>query len=94
MITSALDILYISLAVGFIVLVIFLSITLLYTIFILRDVSSVTDDVKEITGRVNEVVITPLNGFHFLIEQMRPYLENAFHMIAEKAMSKKGKKSK
>ncbi len=91
MVTSTLDILYLSLAVGFIVLVIFLSITLLYTIFILRDVSSVTQDVKEVTEKVNQVIVSPLNAFHFLVEQLKPYLENAFHAIQQRR-AKKGKK--
>lgn len=77
MITTSLDVLYISLAVGFIVLVIFLAITLLYTIFILRDVSGVTNDVKEVTERVNQVVVSPLRLAQTIIEHVKPYIEAA-----------------
>lgn len=89
MVTTTLDILYLSLAAGFIVLVIFMSITLLYTIFILRDVSSVTQDVKEVTERVNQVVISPLRAVNFIIEQVKPHIQAVLTKASQRAEKKR-----
>jgi hypothetical protein len=92
MVTTTLDILYLSLATGFVVLVIFLSITLLYTIFILRDVSSVTQDVKEVTERVNQVVISPLKAVNFIIEQIKPHVQAVLTRASQRSSGKKSKR--
>jgi len=82
------DILNISLAVGFLVLVIFLSILCFYLILIVRDVSKVVDDVEDVTGRVRRVVVQPLKALDFFIEKAQPFIET---MLDLKANSKKKK---
>lgn len=75
MITTSLDVLYISLALGFIVLVIFLSISLFYLIFILRDVSKITDKAKDTTDVLSEYVLSPVRFFYGLYEKLEPLIE-------------------
>ncbi len=75
MITTSLDILYISLAIGFILLVIFTCIALFYLILVLRDVSKVVSDVEELVGRVHKTIIQPLRAVDYLIERATPYIE-------------------
>ena len=75
MVTSTLDILYLSLSVGFLVLVVFLCITLTYATFVLRDVSQITAEVKDLVQRVNQVIISPLKAFTFIMENIKPYVE-------------------
>ncbi len=85
------DILNIALAVGFIVLVIFVSILCFYAIMILRDVSKVVDDVEEVTTRVRKIVVEPLRAFDFAISKMKPYIELAIEKRVKEAKKKRKK---
>ncbi len=89
MITSALDVLYISLAVGFIVFIIFLCMTLFYVISILRDVSRVTNRVEELIKRVHKTIIQPLRAVDYIIEKISPYVET---LVKNKIKERKKKK--
>ena len=51
------DILNMSLAIGFIILVIFLSILIFYAIMILRDTAKVVDDVSEVVSKVHKTIV-------------------------------------
>lgn len=78
-----------SLAIGFIVLVIFLSILIFYGILVLRDIARTTDKVEEVVDRVHKTITEPLRALDYLIEKAKPYLE----LLIEKWMGrKKGKK--
>ncbi|MFA4890850.1 MAG: hypothetical protein WC604_00635 [Candidatus Gracilibacteria bacterium] len=77
--TSA-DIMKMSFAIGFIILVVFLSMTLLYAIFILRDVSKILDDVKEVTEKVRVSVISPLKAMNVVIEKITPFVNRILDM--------------
>lgn len=57
---ESLEILYLTLAVSVAVLTIFISITLIYLMFILRDVNKVSDQVKETVDKVNLYIAKPL----------------------------------
>ncbi len=81
------DILNMSLAIGFIVLVIFLCILIFYAILILRDTSRVMDDVEEIVTRVRTTIVQPLKAVDFIIEKAKPYIES----ILERKMKSKKK---
>lgn len=83
--TSA-DVLNMSLAIGFIVLVIFLSIFIFYAILVLRDVSKVTDEVREVVGRVHSTIMEPLRAIDYIVEKAKPYVEMA---IEKRAKGKK-----
>lgn len=86
MFATSSDVLNISLAGGFVLLVVFLCVALFYLILILRDTSKMMDDAKNVVDRVHNAIIEPLRLVDFLIEKARPYLEAAL----EKRM--KGKK--
>jgi ABC-type transport system involved in cytochrome bd biosynthesis fused ATPase/permease subunit len=78
---TSLDFLYIALGGGFMILVIFLCVLILYVVLILRDVNKITENFKESSDRIREVVIEPMKalsemsvGFglvHDLIEKIR-----------------------
>lgn len=74
------DILNMSLAIGFLVLVIFLSLLCFYAILILRDISKVVDDVEEVTHKVKSTIVEPLRAVDFLMEKAKPYID----MVLEK----------
>ncbi|MBD3270271.1 hypothetical protein GF376_01985 [Candidatus Peregrinibacteria bacterium] len=78
---TSLDFLYIALGGGFLILVIFFSVLILQLILILRDFNKVTENAKEVSGRVKQIVFEPLeflseisSGWkmmHNLIEKIR-----------------------
>lgn len=82
------DILNMSLAIGFIVLVIFLCILIFYAILILRDVSKVVDDAAEVVSKVHKTIVQPLRAIDYIIERAQPYVEG----IIEKRNRAKKKK--
>ena len=83
--TSA-DIMKMSFAIGFAVLAVFLAMALLYLVFILRDVSKILDDVKDVTERVRVSIVSPLKAASFLIEKITPYVN---HVLTIKKAGKK-----
>lgn len=83
------DVLNMSLAIGFIVLVIFLVILIFYAILVLRDLTKVVDDVSEVVGRVHSTIIQPLKAVDYFIEKAKPYIEAA---VERRFKSKKTKK--
>ena len=80
------DILNMSLAIGFIILVIFFSILVFYGIMILRDVARTTDKVEELVDKVHKTIAMPLRAVDSIIEKITPYIE----LVIEKWL--KGKK--
>lgn len=66
--------LYWSLAVGFIVLVVFMCLALYYVIRILKDVSDTTSNVREAVDVVNENIITMAKKVTVTAEQVTEYL--------------------
>lgn len=85
------DILNMSLAIGFIILVIFLSLLIFYAILILRDVAKVMDDIEEIVTRVRTTIVQPLKAVDYIIEKAKPYIET---VLERKMKEKKTKKKK
>lgn len=75
MINSSLDVLYLALALCAIIFTIFISITLAYIIFILRDASKVIGDVEELVDKVNGILISPLKFISGLMSYIKPFLE-------------------
>lgn len=84
------DILNMALAIGFIVLVIFLSLLIFYAVVILRDIAKVMDDVEEIVTRVRNTIIQPLKAVDYLVEKAKPYIET----VIERRMKEKKKPKK
>lgn len=80
------DILNVSLAVGFAVLVVFLCIFLFYGILILRDASKVVDEIAEVVDRVHKTIVQPLRAIDYLVEKITPYVEA---LIEKKLRGKK-----
>ncbi len=82
---TSLDFLYIALGGGFVILVIFLCVLFLNLTLVLRDVSKMTANFKEVSERVREVVMEPMKalsemtaslGFiHQIVEKIRTRFE-------------------
>ena len=78
------DVLKMAGALGISLFVIFLSMTLLYVIFILRDISKILDDVKDVTARVKTSIVSPLKAANYLIERITPYVNQLLDMKKKK----------
>lgn len=90
MFATSQDVLNMSLAIGFIVLVIFLCILIFYAILILRDTNKIMEDVTEIVERVRKTIVEPLRAVDYLIEKAKPYIDSVLDKkAAEKRRSKK-----
>lgn len=83
---TSLDFLYVALGMGFIILVIFISVLLMHVVLLLRDVRKITDDVQNTTGRVKDLVFEPLKTlakmsagfslFNDIVEKLRAKFED------------------
>lgn len=82
------DILNMSLAIGFGILVVFLCIFLFYAISVLRDVSRVSGSVKSLVERIHKTITEPLRALDYIVEKVKPYIES----FIENRFSGKGKK--
>lgn len=67
--------LYIALGVGFLLLVIFTCVTLIYFMQILRDVNKITDSVRDTADRVNDYVLQPLALISQVFEHVKPMID-------------------
>lgn len=84
---NSLDFLYIALGGGFVLLVVFLCVMILNLTLVLRDVSKLMTNVREISDKIHDAVLEPMKtlsemtaGFGFLhqmIEKLRARFEAA-----------------
>lgn len=79
------DILYLTLSVCVAMLTIFLSITLVYLLFILRDITKISDQVKDIVQKVDTYVTKPILLTKSVIEFVAPFVRT----VEEKVSTKK-----
>ncbi len=81
---QSLDILYLTLSVCITLLTVFLSVTLVYLLFILRDVVKVTDQVKDLVDKVNTYVTKPILLTKSIIEFISPFIQGAQEKVGKK----------
>lgn len=81
---ESLDILYLTLSVCVTLLTVFLSITLVYLLFILRDVVKVTEQVKELVDKVNTYITKPILLTKSIIEFVTPFIQGAQERVSKK----------
>lgn len=67
--------LYIVLTIAIALLTIFLSVTLIYLILILRDVSKILEKVRDTVDRVNAFIIKPVSLAASIVDHIRPLIE-------------------
>ena len=81
---DSINILYLTLSLSVALLTIFLSITLIYLMFILRDVSKGIDEVKAIVDKVNNYIAKPILMTKTILEFVKPFIINAEEKITSK----------
>ncbi|MFA6520787.1 MAG: hypothetical protein WCT53_00145 [Candidatus Gracilibacteria bacterium] len=83
--------LYIVLTISVALLTIFLCVTLIYLILILRDSSKVLEKVRGTVDKVNDFVLKPVGIISSVMDHVRPLIENVLERRAASMMSKKKK---
>ncbi|MFA5792894.1 MAG: hypothetical protein WC897_03435 [Candidatus Gracilibacteria bacterium] len=78
------DILFLTLSVCASLTTIFLSITLVYLMFILRDVVKVTDQIKELVDNVNTYIAKPILLTKSIIEFVTPFIRGAEEKVSKR----------
>lgn len=78
------DTFYLVLSVSVVLLTIFLSIVLVYLMFILRDVNKVTQSAKETVEKVNHYVMQPIRFANQFATYLRPLWEKMEERLMER----------
>jgi len=81
---QSLDILYLTLSVCITMLTVFLSVTLIYLLFILRDVVKVTDQIKSVVEKVDTYITKPILMTKSIIEFIAPFISGAQERMSRK----------
>jgi hypothetical protein len=81
---EAIDILYLTLSVCAILTTIFLSVALIYLMFILRDVVKVTDQIKELVDKINTYIAKPILFTKSVIEFVTPFIRGAEEKVSRR----------
>lgn len=84
--------LYTILTVAIGLLTIFLCVTLIYTILILRDASKMTEKMRSTIDRINQFVIKPISLASAVVDHVRPLIEAALERRMEEPQKKKRKR--
>ncbi len=90
---EAVDLLYIIVAVAVALLAIFLSIVLVYAIFILRDINKATDALRDSAEKVHMAILKPLKMTGELIKYAKPVVEVVEERLRKEQEKPKPKKS-
>jgi hypothetical protein len=81
---ETIDILYLTFAGCAAILTIFISVTLLYLLSVLRDVVSIADKVKSIADKVDTYVTKPIMMTKSIIEFVTPFIQTAESKLGKK----------
>ena len=91
---TPLDLLYITIAIGIALLVIFLCITLVYSILILRDINMLVSSAKDTAEKVNTYVMKPVKAAKNLHKNIAPIIKIVEEKIAERLTANEEEKPK
>ena len=89
---TTLDILYFVLSIGIALFAIFGSVALFYLIFILRDLSKASHEVKDLAEKLNEFVYQPIKIALAIADKVKPIIESMHEKVEEEVKKKKKKK--
>ncbi len=84
---ETINILYLTLSVSVALITIFLSVTLIYLMFILRDVSKAIDSAKDGIEKINEYITRPILMTKSIIEFLTPFIIGAEEKFSGKKKS-------
>lgn len=80
---------YIILSIAIALLTVFLCVTFIYLILILRDTSKMLEKVRGTVEKVNSFILKPVGIATTIIEHVRPLIESALERRAEASEHRK-----
>lgn len=80
---DALSFLYIALGVGFLLLVIFSCVALIYLSQVLRDVAKITESARDTAERINDYVVQPFALVSNVVDHVKPMIEAVMNRSGE-----------
>lgn len=80
---------YIVLTIAIALLTVFLCVTLIYLILILRDTSKMLEKVRETVEKVNMFILKPVSLASTIVDHVRPLIEAALERRSEHGKRKK-----
>ncbi len=89
MFTDSQTTLYIVLTIAIGFLTIFLCVTLIYLILILRDASKVIEKIRDTVDKVNSFILKPVSLVSSIVDHIRPLLEAALERREQQARKKR-----
>lgn len=90
MFTDSQTTLYIVLTISIALLTVFICVTLIYLILILRDASKTIEQIRDTADKVNSFVIKPVSLISSVVDHIKPLLENALERRMEQNRKKRG----
>ncbi|MBT3865167.1 hypothetical protein HOE67_04930 [Candidatus Peregrinibacteria bacterium] len=87
MFATSTDVMHMAFALGFVVIAIFLSLALMYLVFVLRDVAKILGNVRDVVDGVKSSIASPLKAFMAMGDKLGPFLEE--HIKKAKKKMKK-----
>ena len=85
---QALDVLFLTLAVCAAVLTVFVSVTLVYLMFILRDVTQIADQARGVVDKVDRYITKPILLTKSLMDFVAPFIPVAQESVKKRSRSK------
>lgn len=85
---EALDILFLTLSVSVTLITVFLVITLIYLMFILRDVTKIADHAKEVVEKIDRYITKPILMTKSIIEFVAPFVATAEKKLSSRRKDK------
>ncbi|MEK9132651.1 MAG: hypothetical protein AAB606_03035 [Patescibacteria group bacterium] len=90
MFTDSQTTLYIVLTISIALLTVFICVTLIYLILILRDASKTIEQIRDTADKVNSFVLKPVSLISSVVDHIKPLLESALERRMEQSRRKKG----
>lgn len=88
------SVLYLVSAIAIGLLTIFLCVTLIYLILILRDASKVIEHVRGTVDKVNAFIIKPVSLAATIVDHVKPLIEGLFERMSGNGVPHRKKKNK
>ena len=76
--------LYVVLSIAIALLTVFLCVTLIYLILILRDASKMLEKIRDTVDKVNSFIVKPVSLAASIVDHVRPLIEAALERRAER----------
>lgn len=84
MFNSALDVLYIAIAVSLFLLTVFICVNLVFTTLILRDIAKASEKIRDTAEKVNHFVTGPIKTWQNCADYLRRLIEVFFERFFTK----------